>query len=288
MSETGTIDATTRVCAVIGNPIEHSLSPAIHNAAFRALRLNYVYVAFRVEDVAAAVSGVRALGNFRGLSVTIPHKVSIMQHLDEIDDVTRNIGSVNTVVNENGWLKGTSSDGPGAVKALRDYGVEFEGKRVLMLGSGGAARAISFTLATSERPPELLLLGIVPEEMNTLVNDLKEKTPACVEGKILDKTSLIDGVGNAEIIFQCTPVGMHPETDKTLIPKELLRKDHVVFDIVYNPRKTRLLKEAESIGCLALPGLEMFVNQAVLQFELWTGQRAPVRIMREIVEKHLG
>ncbi|UCD59298.1 MAG: shikimate dehydrogenase [Candidatus Hydrogenedentota bacterium] len=282
------MDAKTRLCAVIGNPVEHSLSPAIHNAAFEALGLNYVYVAFRVEDIAGAVAGLRALENFCGLSVTIPHKSSIMQHLDHIDKVTRNIGSVNTVVKEGDVLKGTSSDGPGAFKALNDYGVELAGRQVLVLGSGGAARAITFTLAMSERPPEISVLGIIPEELERLVSDLKDKTPACVSGTVLDTESIRGGLAKAEIIIHCTPVGMHPKTEDTLVPREMLRREQVVFDIVYTPRKTRLLKEAESVGCVTIPGLEMFVNQAVVQFELWTGQRAPADVMRRVVEQSLG
>jgi len=281
------IDAKTKVCAVIGNPVEHSLSPAIHNAAFETLGLDYVYVAFAVEDIAAAIAGMRALGNFRGLSVTIPHKVDIMEHLDEIDEVARNIGSVNTVLKDGDVLKGSSSDGPGALKALGDCGVDPAGKRVLVLGSGGAARAITFTLATMENPPSISLLGVIPDELGGLVRDLKDKTSASVEGRNLDDDSLREGADEANIIIHCTPIGMHPKTEDTLVPKELLRPEHVVFDIVYTPRETRLLREARSVGCKTIPGLEMFVNQAVVQFELWTGRDAPVDVMRKVVEENL-
>ncbi|GAB4341723.1 MAG: shikimate dehydrogenase [Candidatus Abyssubacteria bacterium] len=282
------IDADTRLCAVIGDPVRHSLSPAIHNAAFEALGLNYVYVAFRVEDVGAAVAGMRALENFEGLSVTIPHKVSVMRYLDEIDDITRSIGSVNTVVKQDGRLKGITSDGPGALKALADYGVEVSGRKVLLLGSGGAARAISFALATLDTPPHVSILGIVPDELERLGEDLKKNTAASIAVHPLDEEVLRKRVPVSEVIIHCTPVGMHPNIDDTLIRRELLRPDHVVFDIVYNPKKTRLLREAEAVGCVTIPGLEMFVNQAVVQFELWTGQRAPVDVMRNVVEQRLG
>ncbi len=281
------IDAKTKVCAVIGNPVEHSLSPAIHNAAFEARGLDFVYVAFRVEDIGAAISGIRALGNFRGLSVTIPHKISIMEHLDEIDDAARNTGSVNTVLNEDGILKGSSSDGPGALKALRDCGAAPEGKRVLILGSGGAARAITFTLATIEKPPEISILGVIPDELENLARDLLDKTSAPIESNSLNDESLRAGASEADIIIHCTPIGMHPKTDDTIVPMDLLRPDHVVFDIVYTPRETRLLKEARSVGCRTVAGLEMFVNQAVVQFELWTKKSAPVDVMRKIVEENL-
>jgi shikimate dehydrogenase len=284
----GKIDATTKVCAVIGNPVEHSLSPAIHNAAFEALGLNYVYVAFRVEDVAGAVAGLRAFGNFRGLSVTIPHKVSIMRYLDQIDEVSGHIGSVNTVVKEDGVLKGTSTDGPGATKALEDAGIEIDNKRALILGSGGAARAIAFTLATRSKAPALTILGVVPQELQNLLNDLKAKTSASISGKLLDDDSLRDTIGGADIIIHCTPIGMRPKTEQSLAPKGLLRAGQAVFDIVYNPRKTRLLNDAEAAGCTVIAGLEMFVNQAVVQFELWTGRKAPVEVMRKVVEAQLG
>lgn len=281
------IDAKTKVCAVIGNPVEHSLSPAIHNAAFEKLGLDFVYVAFTVENIAAAIAGMRALGNFRGLSVTIPHKTTIMEHLDEIDEVARYIGSVNTVLKEDGALKGSSSDGPGALKALGDYGADPAGKPILVLGSGGAARAVTFTLATMDDPPEISMLGVVPDELDNLVRDLKEKTSASVTGRRLDDASLRRGAADAEIIIHCTPVGMHPRIEDTIIPKELLRPELVVFDIVYTPRETRLIREAKSVGCKTIPGLEMFVNQAVVQFELWTGESAPVDVMKSVVEEHL-
>ncbi len=282
------ISARTKVCAVIGNPVEHSLSPAMHNAAFGALGLDYVYVAFRVEKTAAAVAGFRAMGNFRGLSVTIPHKVAIMAHLDEIDEAARHIGSVNTVVNDGGVLKGSSSDGPGALKALTDAGVEVAGRRVLVLGSGGSARAITFTLALLERPPELEVLGVVPDELETLVRDLKGKTRAGVTGRPLEHGTLKAGMAAAEVVIHCTPVGMDPKVGETLIPRELLRPGQAVFDIVYTPLETRLLKEAKAAGCRTIPGLEMFVNQAVVQFELWTGRNAPVDVMRRVVERSLS
>src|SRR5579862_3920667 len=157
------ISPSTRLCAVIGTPVAHSMSPAIHNRAFAELGLDYIYVAFRVEDVGGAVAGMRALENFRGLSVTIPHKVSIIPHLDEVAEVDRQIGSVNTVVNDGGRLKGFGSDGPGALQALRDAGVDPAGRSVTILGSGGAARAIAFTLA-AHKAAALCLLGIIESE----------------------------------------------------------------------------------------------------------------------------
>jgi len=288
MSDGRTIDATTQVCAVWGNPVEHSLSPAIHNAAFAECQLNYVYVGFRVEDVAAATAGFRALHNFRGLSVTIPHKVAIMPHLDRIDDIARHIGSVNTVVKEeSGTLRGTSTDGPAAVKALRDRGADPADRHVLILGSGGAARAVAFALAMLPDPPRLTILGVVGEEVRRLAVDLRDRTAAAVQGAILTGESLAAAIATAEILVHCTPVGMAPHVDATLVPCELLRSGLAVFDIVYTPRRTRLLREAAAADCLTIEGLDMFVNQAAAQFELWTGCPAPVPVMRRVVKERL-
>jgi len=281
------ITPSTTVCALIGNPVAHSLSPAIHNRAFAELGLDYVYVAFRVEDVAGAVAGMRAFENFRGMSVTIPHKVSIIEHLDEVAEVDRRIGSVNTVVNDAGRLKGCGSDGPGARQALIDAGVELAGKNVTILGSGGAARAIAFTLVEA-KPAALFLLGIIEPELEALTRDIVTKTGTRASGTLLDAETLEARLAESEVLINCTPVGMHPNIDASAVPKSLLHRDLVVMDIVYNPLKTRLLAEAEERGLKTVSGVEMFVNQAVIQFELWTGKTAPRAVMREVVLTRLG
>jgi shikimate dehydrogenase len=282
------ITAKTKLCAVIGNPIEHSMSPAIHNRAFAELKLDYVYVAFRVEDVGRAIAGMRALDNFRGMSVTIPHKVSIIPHLDEVADVDRGIGSVNTVVNDGGKLMGYGSDGPGAMRALADAGVRVAGKNVTILGSGGAARAIAFTLATKGKPASISLLGVIENELNILGRDLVDKTGAKVTWAMLDDAKLAARLVESQLLIHCTPIGMHPKTRESLVPKALLHRGLAVMDIVYNPLETRLLADAKARGLKTVSGVEMFVNQAVIQFELWTGKKAPVKAMRNVVLKHLG
>ena len=166
------ISTSTRLCAVIGNPVAHSLSPALHNAAFNALGLDYVYTAFRVEDLKSAIAGVRALENFRGLSVTIPHKIEILDYLDEVDDIDRSIGSINTVINEGGRLYGSGTDGPGALKAILDAGVKPEASSVLMLGAGGASRAIAFTIARAANIRKLVMMDINELMLSGLVADL--------------------------------------------------------------------------------------------------------------------
>jgi len=283
-----TIDAKTRLCALIGNPVEHSLSPAIHNAAFQHLGLNYVYVAFKVEDVEGALRGLRALTGIRGVSVTIPHKVAVLPHLDEIAPTARNIGAVNTIVSDGGKLTGYNTDASGALAALRAGGASVDGGRVLILGSGGAARAIAFALCMDAKVSALTILAILDQERETLVRDLRDKTGASVTGHQLTPDTLGRSIPNAQVMIHCTPVGMSPKVDETCVPAKLLASHLTVMDIVYNPLETRLLKEACQTGCRTVRGVEMFLHQAVGQFELWTQQPAPVGIMRSVLERHFA
>jgi len=272
---------------VIGNPVGHSLSPAIHNAAFEARGLDFVYIASRVEDVKGALAGMRALENFRGLSVTIPHKIDAMKHVDEVGEVDRKIGAINTVVHEGDKLIGLGTDGPGALKALSDAGVEIDGRNVLMLGAGGAARAIGFTLAQRTGLAQLTIMDIDTGMLGELAGDLKEGTKAAIAAEVMGARSLAAAMGKADIVIHCTPVGMHPKVEASAVPVELFRAGQVVFDIVYTPLETKLLREAKAAGCKTICGVEMFVNQAVLQFEQWTGVEAPVEIMRKVVLERL-
>lgn len=281
------IDCSTQVCAVIGNPVAHSLSPAIHNAAFEHLDLNFVYVACPVTDVKGAMAGMRALKNFRGMSVTIPHKIEVMKYVDDIDDVDRHIGSINTVIHDRDKLVGLGTDGTGALKALTDNGVDIDGKNILMLGAGGAARAIAFTLAENTGLNELSILDINEARLQELTTDLKAGTDAVITSGIITDGVLAAGMEKADLIIHCTPVGMHPKVDASLIPPSLFRPDQVVFDIVYTPLETKLIADARSRGLKAIPGVEMFINQAALQFEQFTGVDAPVEVMRQVVMERL-
>jgi shikimate dehydrogenase len=279
------VDGRTTICAVIGNPVEHSLSPAIHNAAFAASGINWAYVAFHVINLEKAIEGIRGLG-IRGVSVTIPHKVAVIPLLDFIDDIARTIGSINTIVNTSGQLAGYNSDGTGALKALCDAGCNPAGKRVVILGSGGAARAIAVTMALQNPPAALTLLGIIREERERLSSDIAARSSLQPMSAELSSDGLAAALQECDLLINTTPVGMYPKKDDSPVPRELLQKQTAVFDIVYNPRKTRLLRDAQQAGCTVVSGIEMFLNQAAVQFTLWTGQPAPSGVMRAVLEKY--
>jgi shikimate dehydrogenase len=263
------IDADTSLFGLIGNPVAHSLSPVMHNQAFAATGYNGIYLAFRVTEPAMAIEGIAAL-NFKGVSVTLPHKVAVMEYLDEVDETAVRIGAVNTIVNKQGRLVGYNTDCPGALQALQTR-TSIRDKSVALIGAGGAARAIGFGLMAAG--------GRVTILNRTRVSG--ERLAADLQAQFLP---LDEWVSNRyEILINTTPLGMHPETDATPIPKEKLSKEMVVMDIVYNPLETRLLKDAAASGCLTINGAEMFVFQGAQQFELWTGQKAPVDVMRNAV-----
>jgi shikimate dehydrogenase len=213
--------------------------------------------------------------------------VDVVPWLDEIDQVASNIGSINTVVNRAGRLLGYSTDGPGALRALEAEGVDPRGRHIVIVGTGGAARAVAFTLATLEPPPRLEILGIVAAEMDRLGTDLQAKTSIAVTTRALSDESLARALARAELVVHATPVGMTPEVDRSVIPADQIRPAHVVFDVVYTPLETRLLKDARAAGARVVPGLGMFVQQAAIQFELWTGVAAPLDVMTETVKAAL-
>lgn len=282
------IDTETQLCAVIGKPVRHSMSPAIHNAAFQHLGLNYVYLAFPVEDVAQAMRGIRALGNVKGCSVTIPHKVSVMAHLDTIDSAAQHIGAVNTVVNTDGVLSGCNTDAAGALRALEQAGVELNEQRVVLLGSGGAARAVAFGLALRTSVAALTILAIDDAERRRLADDLRAHAAGTIDDAPLNADTLQAELPRARVVIHCTPVGMSPHPDDTCVPAPLLHSNLTVMDIVYTPLDTRLLKDARRAGCRTIRGMEMFLHQAAAQFELWTGRPAPLDVMRRVVESRLA
>ena len=277
------INTATQFCGVIGNPIEHSLSPAIHNAAFQKLALNFIYLAWKVDRIGDAVCGLRALGNFRGASVTIPHKVAVLPFLDEVDTTARHIGAVNTIVAEEGQLLGMNTDATGALRALKEGSAPLKGASIVIVGSGGAARAIAFALAAEAEVRRLHLLGIEVDERRNLATDLRDKTGVSVEEEDLDERRLKNVLPEARVLIHCTPVGMAPKIGRSCIPPKFLHRELIVMDVVYNPRETQLLIDARTAGCRTISGLEMFLYQAVAQFERWTGRSAPIEVMRAVL-----
>jgi shikimate dehydrogenase len=281
------ITSGTRLYGIIGNPIEHSLSPAMQNAAFEAVGLDAVYLALRVESsrLRQAIEGFRAV-NLSGFNVTIPHKVAVMEYLDELDDSAATIGATNTVVNSDGRLIGYNTDGIGAMEALRDAGIDTRGRRVLLLGAGGAARALAFSLAkTAER---ITILNRTAPKAEGLAEDLRRATRATVAHDKLDPSTLSKEVISADLLVNATSVGMHPRPEETPVDARFLRRDMVVFDIVYSPLETRLLREAREAGATTVGGLMMLVHQGAQAFELWTGKKAPIPMMTKALQVVLG
>jgi shikimate dehydrogenase len=269
------INADTRICCLIGDPVEHSLSPLIHNAGYKALGINYAYIPFRVRDIRRAIEGIRALG-IRGASVTIPHKTSVIKYLDRLDPMAEEIGAVNTIVNDDSVLTGYNTDGDGAIQALEET-TALEGKKVILIGSGGAALAIAFGLKA--KGAKLVVLNRTEDKAKRLAKKVN------AEG--FGGLNRLPEISSADILINATPVGMPPETDQTVIPKDLLHNRLTVFDIVYNPGETRLIAEARERGCAIVHGYKMLLYQAVKQFELFTGLKAPLKAMESALTQAL-
>jgi shikimate dehydrogenase len=281
------LSSRTKLCGVIGDPIEHSLSPKMFNAAFRANDLDFTYVAMNVKKngLAKAIEGMKAL-NIHGLNVTIPHKVKVVGYLDRVDPDAKMIGAVNTILNANGKLEGFNTDGTGAVRAIEESGTTLEGRNVVLIGSGGAARAIAFTF--SNRVGKLTILNRHVHKSEKLATELTKKTARKVYFEGLRKEALERAISEADMLVNATSVGMSPNCDASILDGSLLRRDLVVFDIVYNPPETKLLKEATSIGAKAVNGIGMLVHQGAEAFRIWTSKEAPVRLMREVVTEELS
>lgn len=267
------IDQHTDLYGVIGNPVRHSLGPAMHNAAFREKAINAVYLAFETADAGDCINGVRCLG-IRGLSVTIPFKTDIIPFLDEVDDLALRIGAVNTVVNKDGSLRGYNTDAAGALAALQEK-TEVHGRRVVIVGAGGASRAIGYIL--KEKGAVVVVSNRSHDRGTALCRDLD--CEFIQTGKLHDV--------NADIIINTTPVGMSPDIDLSPVSEKVFKKGMVVMDIIYNPLETRFLAAARARGCEIVNGLSMFVYQGAEQFRLWTGLEAPVDVMTEAVKKEL-
>lgn len=267
------IDQNTELYGIIGYPIGHSLSPIMHNTAFKTIGLNAVYLAFGTEDLDGCLKGMKALG-IKGMSVTIPYKSNVIPLLDEVDELAGKIGAVNTIVNEKDRLTGFNTDAIGALRALEERS-ELTGKSCVLVGAGGAARAIGYVL--KEKNVQLNVANRSPARGRALADSLN-----C---PFLPLDELVNTA--ADILINTTSVGMAPNNDHCIVPENILKKGMVVMDIIYNPLETKLLSMARDNGCITIDGLGMFIRQGVEQFKLWTGLEAPIKAMTDVVKKAL-
>jgi shikimate dehydrogenase len=268
------VDSHTELYGIIGNPVRHSLSPALHNAAFSAVALNAVYLAFEAEDIEGCIEGITGLG-VKGMSVTIPFKESVIPCLSAIDPLARRIGAVNTIVNRGGRLTGYNTDAIGALMAL-EAETSLPGKSCILLGAGGAARAIGFIL--KQKGASLSIVNRSRGRGQRLARSL--------ECRFISLEEIADVRG--DILIQTMPVGMSPHVDQCPVPEVVLRQGMVVMDIIYDPFETRLLRMARERGCTAINGIPMLINQAAEQFRLWTGVDPPLSAMHKAIEEALS
>ena len=279
------IKGSTNIVGLIGHPVEHSFSPPMHNAAFDALGMDYAYVAFDVnpKDLKSAIDGAKSL-NIKGFNVTIPHKIEVMRYLDELDEVASLIGAVNTIDFKN--MKGYNTDGIGAIKAIEEV-TSVKGKNVVVAGAGGASRAISFYLA-KYGVDSLTILNRNADKAKALASDVSSSGLIADVGS--DSISQISRyLKDADILVDTTPLGMDPHIDDEPIAKaEDMHEGLVVFDAVYNPNETVLLKEAVKAGAKPVYGIKMLLYQGAESFRIWTGVDAPIDVMENALKQTLN
>jgi len=269
------ISAKTKFVVIIGDPVDHSLSPAMHNAAYEKLRIDneFIYLGCNVKiaDVKKVVEVMRVMKNFRGLACTIPHKIEVIKYLDWIDPVAKRIGAVNSVVNDNGVLKGFNTDWLGVIIPLQKI-TSLKNKKIAVIGAGGAARAVVYGLVL--KGARVKIFNRTKEKALKLASEF-----GCLGGGLDEEKE----IKNCDIVINTTSVGMHPLEDKTPITVKYLTVSQIVFDIVYVPQETKLLKEAKKRGAKIIHGIEMLLFQGVAQFELYTGRKAPIKVMRKVL-----
>lgn len=281
------ITSHTKILCVIGHPIEHSMSPTMWNPALQELELDYMYVAFDVhpDSLEKAINGIRSLG-ITGVNVTIPHKKAVIKYIDVVDPIALKIGAINTIKNEEGILKARNTDAGGAKKSLLDIGFDISGKDILILGSGGVSRSIAYILA--EEANKIVLTDLIEERATSVASEIRDNMKVDIEGKLNNRDNIEEYIKKADILINATPIGMYPKVDETPISKDLLHDDLFVFDVVYNPLETRLMKEAAETGCVTLGGLDMLVNQGILAFEWWLNKKPNKDLMKNKIIEYLG
>ena len=272
------VSGMTKIYGIIGDPAAHSLSPIIQNTAFKEMGLDCLYIPFQVKnfELRAAIKGIRAL-NIYGFNVTMPHKIAIIPFLDHLNMVAKRIGAVNTVINNEGILTGYNTDATGFIKALRENGVEPRGKNVVVFGAGGVSRAICFALAEID-----CVISIVNRTIDrawqlanlvSIVSSQKVKS----FGTLSQNIHMV--LDEADIVVNATSIGMGETIGKSIVTADLLNSSMVVFDTIYNPVETQLLKDAKKIGAKAIGGVDMLLWQGAIAFKKWTGVDAPFEIM---------
>ena len=278
------IKGSTNIVGLIGHPVEHSFSPPMHNAAFKALDMDYAYVAFDVDpsDLKSAIEGAQSL-NIKGFNVTIPHKIEVMQYLDELDEVAELIGAVNTIDFKN--LKGYNTDGIGAIKAIEEVS-PVKDKNIIVAGAGGASRAISFYLA-KYGAGSITVLNRNADKAQSLAGDILASD--LIDDVKADSISKISScLKDADILVNTTPLGMHPNVEGYVASSDDMHEDLVVFDAVYNPHETLLLKEAVKAGAKPVYGIKMLLYQGAESFKIWTGSEPPIDVMENALKQYLG
>ncbi|MDK2820122.1 MAG: shikimate dehydrogenase [Clostridia bacterium] len=267
----------------MGYPVEHSLSPLIHNAAFGATGENLLYLAFPVRpgELSTAVAGLKALG-FKGANVTVPHKEKIIKYLDRVEPIAARIGAVNTIVNNGNELVGYNTDGTGFIRSLNEAGFNPSGKNVLILGAGGAARAVAFALVDA-KCTKLSIANRTLANAMKLADSLTDKCGLIPEVYSMDEKELHLVLSEADLVINTTSLGMWPKVEDTPLPGGGFKKGQWVYDLVYNPIETKFLKQARERGCYVISGLSMLLYQGAEAFTLWTGQDAPVEVMEKVL-----
>jgi shikimate dehydrogenase len=269
---------STGVYAVIGDPIAHTLSPAIHNAAFKSLNMNHAYVPFRVRenDLGQAIAGLRSLG-VNGFNVTMPHKSSVLRFMDTIDATAKKIGAVNTVVRRDSRFHGYNTDGVAAVTALSRHG-SLSGEKIVILGAGGAARAIAYYLAPTVE--SIVILNRTHSNGARLAHDIAGRRGASCQTYPLDRRSICREAARGNVLINTLPVSAFPRFGKILVQDELVKRDMLLMDVNYE-FKSDFLSRAKLSGARIIDGIEMLIGQAALSFKLWTGHDAPIKVMRK-------
>ncbi len=283
--------STTRVVGIFGHPISHTYSPLIHNSAFSELGLDFLYLPFDVhpQNLKSALRGLTALG-IVGVNITIPHKENVIPLLDDVVNEARAIGAVNTIVNDGEKLRGYNTDIIGVFETLRPYAEEIEGREVAIIGSGGGARAVMYVLVHQLKPRYIHIVHPDIEYAITLrkffLDNFGFKNIAAVD---LYMPATVSKFNGSALIVNATPVGMFPKIDESLLEiPEAFHSQQIVFDLIYNPIKTKFLRFAESKGARVIGGLDMLLHQAAKSFELWTLQPMPLEKVRSVLHNAIA